>query len=85
MKFLVPFLFRASLILNSNLEDEQNEPLKRQPDKDAIKMFVGQIPKSWSEDDFRQYFQHFGDLFQLNILRDKATNDSKGFIFVKNT
>ena len=51
----------------------------KEPDKDAIKMFVGQIPKSWDEETFREYLEEFGEIYQLNILRDKVTNDSKGY------
>ncbi|XP_064595630.1 CUGBP Elav-like family member 2 isoform X12 [Liolophura sinensis] len=53
-----------------------------QPDPDAIKMFVGQIPRSKDEDDLRKMFEEFGDVFQLNVLRDKATGQSKGCCFV---
>lgn len=48
------------------------------PDPDAIKMFVGQIPKSWTETDVRQYFQEFGHIFLINVLRDKVTKQSRG-------
>ena len=31
----------------------------REPDSDAIKMFVGQIPRDWSEDECRALFSEF--------------------------
>lgn len=51
-----------------------------QPDPDAIKMFVGQIPRSWSETELRELFEPFGAVHQINILRDRTTNppQSKG-------
>lgn len=52
------------------------------PDPDAIKMFVGQIPKNWIEADVRQYFQEFGQIFLVNVLRDKATKQSRGCCFI---
>ena len=50
----------------------------RQPDHDAIKMFVGQIPRSMDEADLRKMFEEFGEVFQINVLRDKQTGVSKG-------
>lgn len=51
---------------------------KSEPDPDAIKMFVGQIPRSMDENDLRKMFEEFGAVYQLNVLRDKATGQSKG-------
>nr|XP_034333003.1 CUGBP Elav-like family member 2 isoform X3 [Crassostrea gigas] len=55
---------------------------KSEPDPDAIKMFVGQIPRSMDENDLRKMFEEFGAVYQLNVLRDKATGQSKGCCFV---
>ena len=41
-------------------------------------MFVGQIPRSMDENDLRKMFEEFGPVFQLNVLRDKVTSQSKG-------
>ncbi|XP_069987192.1 CUGBP Elav-like family member 1 isoform X6 [Penaeus vannamei] len=54
----------------------------REPDPDAIKMFVGQIPRSMDENDLRKMFEEFGEVYQINVLRDKATGQSKGCCFV---
>ncbi|XP_041652117.1 CUGBP Elav-like family member 2 isoform X2 [Cheilinus undulatus] len=55
-----------------------------QPDPDSIKMFVGQIPRSWSETELRELFEPFGAVHQINILRDRTQNppQSKGCCFV---
>lgn len=55
-----------------------------QPDPDAIKMFVGQIPRSWSETELKELFEPFGAIHQINILRDRTQNppQSKGCCFV---
>ena len=55
-----------------------NSQSTSEPDPDAIKMFVGQIPRSWDENDLRKLFEEFGPIYQLNVLRDKVTNQSKG-------
>lgn len=52
------------------------------PNPDAIKMFVGQIPRDWSEAECRQLFEEFGEIHSLNILRDKQTGQSRGCCFV---
>ncbi|XP_073801767.1 CUGBP Elav-like family member 2 isoform X7 [Danio rerio] len=55
-----------------------------QPDPDAIKMFVGQIPRSWSEKELKELFEPYGAVYQINILRDRSQNppQSKGCCFV---
>ncbi|XP_064174851.1 CUGBP Elav-like family member 2 isoform X5 [Anguilla rostrata] len=64
--------------MNGSLEDVD------QPDPDAIKMFVGQIPRSWSETELKELFEPFGAVYQINILRDRSQNppQSKGCCFV---
>lgn len=60
-----------------------NSPVgKDQPDPDAIKMFVGQIPRSWDENDLKKMFEEFGPVYQINVLRDKSTGTSRGCCFV---
>ena len=54
----------------------------RDPDPDAIKMFVGQIPRNMSEHDLKKMFEEYGPVYQLNVLRDKQTGESKGCCFV---
>ncbi|KAK5901990.1 hypothetical protein CesoFtcFv8_007293 [Champsocephalus esox] len=55
-----------------------------QPDPDSIKMFVGQIPRSWTETELKELFEPFGAVHQINILRDRTQNppQSKGCCFV---
>ncbi|KAL7992338.1 hypothetical protein Chor_016594 [Crotalus horridus] len=55
-----------------------------QPDLDAIKMFVGQVPRSWSEKDLRDLFEQYGAVYEINVLRDRSQNppQSKGCCFV---
>lgn len=53
-----------------------------EPDSDAIKMFVGQIPRSMDEDSLRAMFSEYGHIYQLSILRDKQTGQSKGCCFI---
>ena len=52
------------------------------PDDDAIKMFVGQVPRSMDEDALKDFFEEFGRVYQLNVLRDKNSGVSRGCCFV---
>lgn len=58
------------------------DPTERAPDADAIKMFVGQIPKEWSETECHELFAEFGEIHSLKVLREKETGKSRGCCFV---
>lgn len=58
--------------------DRMNGRVADQPDPDAIKMFVGQIPRSMDENDLRKMFEDYGQVHQVNVLRDKISGQSKG-------
>ncbi|XP_043653919.1 CUGBP Elav-like family member 6 isoform X3 [Drosophila teissieri] len=64
------------------MESNSPDSIKDQPDADNIKMFVGQIPKTWDETRLRQMFEQFGPVHTLNVLRDKVTSISRGCCFV---
>ena len=66
--------------INSLVHNKQTG--SREPDQDTIKMFVGQIPRSMTETELKLMFQEHGSVYQLNVLRDKQTNESKGCCFV---
>ncbi|KAF7657845.1 hypothetical protein LDENG_00021240 [Lucifuga dentata] len=55
-----------------------------QPDMDAIKMFVGQIPRCWTEEQLRELFEPYGAVYEINVLRDRSQNppQSKGCCFI---
>nr|XP_006818410.1 PREDICTED: CUGBP Elav-like family member 2-like [Saccoglossus kowalevskii] len=69
----------ATFNMNSPQEEKAHG---QQPDPDAIKMFVGQIPRSMDENDLREFLEEFGPVYQLNVLRDKVTGQSRGCCFV---
>uniref|UniRef100_A0A8C7YEN0 RRM domain-containing protein n=1 Tax=Oryzias sinensis TaxID=183150 RepID=A0A8C7YEN0_9TELE len=79
-------LYLNNFYLYNGNSNKMNGSLEHmdQPDPDAIKMFVGQIPRSWTETELKELFEPFGAVYQINILRDRAQNppQSKGCCFV---
>lgn len=49
--------------------DKQSEP---------IKLFVGQIPKTWEEAEVKQVLEPFGPIQELSILKDRTSGVHKG-------
>ncbi|EPY81897.1 hypothetical protein CB1_000698011 [Camelus ferus] len=74
---------KSFLSQNNGTANKMNGALDHsdQPDPDAIKMFVGQIPRSWSEKELKELFEPYGAVYQINVLRDRSQNppQSKAF------
>ena len=58
-------------------EDKKNGCIES-ASSDECKMFVGQIPRDWTDIQVRQLFSEFGKINAVNVLRDKRSNLSKG-------
>lgn len=43
-----------------------------------VKLFVGQVPKTFEEDDLRPYLEPYGPIQELLILRHRTTRMHKG-------
>ena len=48
-----------------------------------MKIYIGNLSQSVSEDDLREAFEAFGQVESATVIRDKLTSESKGFAFVE--
>ncbi len=46
-------------------------------------VFVGNLGKEITEDDLKGHFSKIGDIFEIRLIRDEKTGESKGFGFVR--
>lgn len=45
---------------------------------DSVKLFVGQLPKQMSEQQLAEVFSEAGTVYEINIIKDKLTKQSRG-------
>ena len=60
----------------------REKPKKLYYDETCIKLFIGQIPRAWTEKEIMNVFSRFGEIFDLQILNDRITGLSRGCAFL---
>nr|CAD1831493.1 unnamed protein product [Ananas comosus var. bracteatus] len=72
------------VINGKQVEIKRTIPKGAAPLKDfkTKKVFVGGIPTTLTEDEFKNFFSKFGKVVDHEIIRDHATSRSRGFGFI---
>jgi len=72
------------IINGKQVEIKRTIPKGAAPLKDfkTKKIFVGGLPSALKEDEFKEFFSKFGKVAEYEIIRDHATNRSRGFGFI---
>ena len=48
-----------------------------------MKLYIGNLPNSLTEQELHEVFAPFGEIKSVNIIKDKFTGESRGFGFVE--
>jgi RNA recognition motif-containing protein len=48
-----------------------------------MNIYVGNLSRTTTEDDLRNLFAEYGEVSSVNILKDRYTNEPRGFGFVE--
>lgn len=48
-----------------------------------MNIYVGNLSRETTEDELRQAFEAFGQVTSVNIIKDRYSNESRGFAFVE--
>lgn len=71
------------VIQDNHIIDGRTVDIKRTiPRGYTSKIFVGGIPKTITDDEFKDYFSKFGKVIEHQIMRDRSTGESRGFGFI---
>jgi RNA recognition motif-containing protein len=73
----------ANLLLDSKkIEAKRAIPKDEIQESNTRKLFVGGIPVNISDEEFKNHFEKFGCVTEIQIVKDRNTGKSRGFGFV---
>ena len=49
----------------------------------AVRIYVGNLPYTYREEDIAQLFAPYGEVYEIRVITDRDTRQSKGFGFVE--
>ncbi|CAH1110493.1 unnamed protein product [Psylliodes chrysocephalus] len=70
------------LKLSANELDRKNKTSWHDQYKDSAWIFIGGLPYDLTEGDIICIFSQYGEIVNINLIRDKDTGKSKGFCFL---
>jgi len=47
------------------------------------RIYVGNLPFSWGEEEVRELFSAYGEVYKVDLINDRATGRPRGFGFVE--
>ncbi|PPD92837.1 hypothetical protein GOBAR_DD10231 [Gossypium barbadense] len=65
----------------SKEEKEKHAQLLALP-PNGSEVFIGGLPKDTSEEDLRELCEAIGEIFEIRLIKDKESGESKGYAFV---
>ncbi len=75
---MVARLKRAAWLIQGN-----ENPITFLREESFMKLYVGNLPKTATEDSVRQLFAAFGQVAEVTLIKDKFTNALRGFGFIE--
>jgi RNA recognition motif-containing protein len=78
---------RSTSITNTNIRWRSNNqrPCRRRKFAVDIRIYVGNLAKSTTEDEIKALFVQEGEVTTVDLVKDRDTGQSKGFAFVTMT
>jgi len=48
-----------------------------------MKIYIGNLSQNITDEDLKKVFETFGQITSVNVIKDKYTNNSRGFAFIE--
>ena len=65
-----------------NIHPNNNKMKSQQQNHDTAKIFVGGLSWQTTEESLRYHFEQYGPVVTVEVMKDRATGDPRGFAFV---